>query len=594
MRIASACLALVFVAACGEHHSGHLADAGNGSGIVGQIVVTPADATLMVTDNVAVLQPYTAMLMQDDGTATDVTNLVNWSLVDSSYGAFAGATLSVNGGGAGPSQLFATMTGAATGKADFTVYVHGHRVEGSLPTDGSVPGLFGAATEDPTRAPTVVYPAESILVPPNLGQFDVHWADATGNDTWEVAMSNEYIDLHIYTQGLDPARPIYTLFNPSEWYPIASTKSQLTLTVTGLQLANPTTKGTAAAQHVDVTNENAKGGIYYWSTTSNNEGIFRYDVGTPEVPPALYAGQTALGACVGCHALSRDGTKMAVTFDGDSGRGTVINVADLAVQIPYADQATALHWNFAAFTADASKLVTVLNGAMTLRDPNTGADLADIPAAPADGGGAYHPDHPEVSPDNTMLVDVESHDVGTHDPFISGGQIMLRSYDGNVTFGAPTVLVPDTDGLGKYYPSFSPDGQWVAYTVPRAGGTTYNNASAETWVMKTDGTVGPIRLDAADLDPSRNLTNSWARWVPFGVTFGPTSEPMFYLTFSSERPFGVRIPNGGQPQIWMTPFFPARAVAGTDPSGPSFRVPFQDVTTANHIAQWTQAVVPIQ
>jgi hypothetical protein len=41
----------------------------------------------------------------------------------------------------------------------------------------------------------------------------------------------------------------------------------------------------------------------------------------------------------------------------------------------------------------------------------------------------------------------------------------------------------------------------------------------------------------------------------------------------------------------MTPVFPARAAAGQDPSGNAFHVPFQDVNTSNHIAQWTKAVV---
>ncbi|MEP6861304.1 MAG: hypothetical protein ABJE66_11820 [Deltaproteobacteria bacterium] len=41
----------------------------------------------------------------------------------------------------------------------------------------------------------------------------------------------------------------------------------------------------------------------------------------------------------------------------------------------------------------------------------------------------------------------------------------------------------------------------------------------------------------------------------------------------------------------MTPFFPARASLGQDPSGNAFRVPFQAVETSNHIAQWTNAVV---
>jgi hypothetical protein len=63
------------------------------------------------------------------------------------------------------------------------------------------------------------------------------------------------------------------------------------------------------------------------------------------------------------------------------------------------------------------------------------------------------------------------------------------------------------------------------------------------------------------------------------------------VLFSSVRPFGVRIPGGGRPQIWMTPFFPDRAAQGQDPSGNAFRVPFQAVDTSNHIAQWTNAVV---
>ena len=33
------------------------------------------------------------------------------------------------------------------------------------------------------------------------------------------------------------------------------------------------------------------------------------------------------------------------------------------------------------------------------------------------------------------------------------------------------------------------------------------------------------------------------------------------------------------------------AAAGMDPSGPAFRMPFQLLTSANHIAQWTQQVV---
>jgi hypothetical protein len=140
---------------------------------------------------------------------------------------------------------------------------------------------------------------------------------------------------------------------------------------------------------------------------------------------------------------------------------------------------------------------------------------------------------------------------------------------------------------GNFYPSFSPDGQWVVFT--RTIGPGYSDPSAQTWVVKADGTMPPIPLARANL--GANLTSSWARWVPFAQTFGAVQEPMFYISFSSMRPYGVRMPALAKPQIWMAPFFPERARAGLDPSGPAFRLPFQDVTAGNHVAQWTQSVV---
>ena len=55
----------------------------------------------------------------------------------------------------------------------------------------------------------------------------------------------------------------------------------------------------------------------------------------------------------------------------------------------------------------------------------------------------------------------------------------------------------------------------------------------------------------------------------------------------------VRLVGAGRPQIWMTPFFPDRAATGADPTAPAFRLPFQDLNSSNHIAQWTERVVPV-
>jgi hypothetical protein len=64
-----------------------------------------------------------------------------------------------------------------------------------------------------------------------------------------------------------------------------------------------------------------------------------------------------------------------------------------------------------------------------------------------------------------------------------------------------------------------------------------------------------------------------------------------WLTFSSSRPYGLRLGQFQQTQLWMVAFDPARAAAGMDPSFPPFWLPFQDIGSGNHIGQWSVTVV---
>ena len=569
---------VIGLAACGGGGGAHhLADAPQA-----RLVLDPPDLTVTIVNDQVMTRAYTAHLQDDTGQDVDVTAETTFTLHDAGYGSFAGAMLTVSGGGAGPTRVEATARGVS-GDAGLLVYVKKTVVSPSGPPDA--PTLFKDATEDPTLAPAIAYPLDGILVPPNLGQFDVHWKNNAGagaaNNLFEVTMSNQYIDVRLYSTGLEQnaGQPYWTVFQPQAWYPIASTRQQLSLSVAGLNTAAPTKKGTAAAQHVDVTNENTKGGIYYW-TTSNGATVYRYDVGHPETAPAPFFGGTvaAPASCIGCHVLSRDGTKMAMTLTGGGGAGMVYNVGD-RTRIGTA----ALNWDFAAFDATSTKLVTVEGSQLYLRTL-TGDKLAG-PLPPVTTSALQT--HPELSPDNTKLVSVEFSGGGYAAQAYSGS-IVIRSFDAVAnTFGTPTVLVPYAAGAANWYPSFSPDGKWVVFT--RTGSYSYDSGDAQTWIVKADGSAPPVQLATANLTGS--LTNSWARWVPFGQTFGAANEPIYYLTFSSRRAFGVRIPGGGRPQIWMTPVFPTRAAAGQDPAGKAFRVPFQDVNTSNHIAQWTQAVV---
>ena len=341
MRAVFVCLFAFFVACGGKDKVNHLPDA---PGIA--IRIEPADLQVTIVDGVAVTRPFTATFVEPDGKERDITADAVFSLSDSMYGTFSGNTLSVTGQGAGPVRVQASLSGV-TGDTGLTVFVKTTIVDADI-IPQNLPELFDTAQNDPSLAPNLVYPLDGILVPPNLGQFDVHWTQQVAN-VFEVKMSNQYVDIKRYTNG-ESTQQYWIVFQPTQWYPIASSRQQLTLEVAGMNTQNSTRKGTAAPQHIDVTNEDARGGIYYWST-SPTQGTFRYDVATPSVPPAPYfAPGTEPSTCMGCHALSRDGSKVAITLDGAGGRGSVFNVADKSVLVEFTQAAK--RWNFSAFTPD--------------------------------------------------------------------------------------------------------------------------------------------------------------------------------------------------------------------------------------------------
>jgi hypothetical protein len=335
---------------------------------------------------------------------------------------------------------------------------------------------------------------------------------------------------------------------------------------------------------VRLSNEQMQGGLYYWAAAAANGayGIYRHDMSKPGQPAEEYltTNQTS-GRCVACHIVSRDGTRMAITYDGGNQNATMVDVAT-SVRQPDTQQ-----WNFGTFTPTGEKILTTFEGTLVVRDSNTQAVLATMTA----GSRVSHPD---LSPDGTRLVYVR-HATALSDWTFQAGKIFVRSFDPTTNaFGAETPLV--TDGVTNFYPSWSPDGQYVLFNRSNieddgAGGPlegAYNNANASLWAVKADGSLPPVELAAAN--QALGLTNAWGRWAPFAQTLGTAGEQIYWLTVSSKRAFGTRLPYG-RPQIWMMAFRPAAAAAGMDPSAFAFRLPMQNIDSSNHIAQWTERIV---
>ncbi|HTJ47476.1 MAG TPA: hypothetical protein VL463_35500 [Kofleriaceae bacterium] len=567
--------ALITAAACGAPGS-H----GHGDGGIATLTVSPPTLSVEVVNGVAQTQAYTATMTNDDGSTTDVTQQVTFIVEDGTIGYFDHATLTVPGAGAGVTKIHATMDGA-TGTADLKVLVKDRRVDPAAPPNA--PDLFGAASTDPNKQLAVAYPPQDVIVPQNLGDFEVHWRDSSGDNLYEVTMRNDFVDLRFYVVGGAEAWGSYL---PAEWSTAAHNAKDLEVIVRGLNTSAPQTAATSTVTKVHLTNDEIQGGIYYWAAATTNgapEGIWRHDMSKPGDPPQQFftTAETPNGRCVACHALSRDGTKMAVTYNGGDGSATVLDVATRAAAIPPDTD----YWNFATFNPTGSKLLTVHQGQLSLRDAASGALLATVPNT----GVASHPD---FSPKGDQFVYVQR-GAGADWSFQSGALYTVSYDDSTQAFGTPAPLVP-SGGANNYYPSYSPDGKWILYNRTDDNSNAYNSGNAELWVVRSDGSQPPLKLSAADIGPG--LTNSWARWAPFQSTYGASDEPLYWITFSSKREFGVRLTaalGNTRPQIWMTPFFPDRMTQSQDPTSPSFRLPFQSIDTSNHIAQWTERVVPV-
>jgi hypothetical protein len=580
-----ACLA----SACAPHSGGgdpHRDAGGPDQDVLSNVTsidVSPPTASLS-TGSAPATQGFTATAHFADGHTGDITSQVAWSLADPSLGFMdpLGTFTSVTTRG-GKTDVVATV-GSVAGKAELTVKWIATRVS----TDDGSTASAGAATQfggtvDPALAPKVVYPLDGALVPQNLGELEVQWTKPAGAtlDLFEVSFEAPTFDLKVYTNATVAGGGRLSLL-AAEWAALASSVQgdKVSIGVRAVATSAPASIGAATPVQLAIGIDAVSGGIYYWSSTSAGasvEGINRHAFGdvTSTAQP-FYTQTDAGGHCVACHVLSRDGKKSAITYDGGDGPASVIDVATKAPIVTKGMQP----WNFATFNPDGTQMAAASKGVIKIYDTATSPGM--LIATVATGSKATHPDW---SPDGKGLVFV-SPMTEAADWSFTGGSIVLMQ-DAGMGFTGQQVLVTGSATQNNYYPSFSPDGKWILFN--RSTGDSYDDPDAGIYVVSADGKIGPIALAAANA--MGNLTNSWPRWSPFVQPNGPHGN-LFYLTFSSKRDYGIEIVGKSRPQVWMTAFDPSLAQAGSDPSSPPFWLPFQDPATSNHIAQWTQTIVP--
>ncbi|HVY38875.1 MAG TPA: hypothetical protein VHM31_13110 [Polyangia bacterium] len=521
-----------------------------------------------------------------------------------------------SGGGPGAPSGGNTGTGAqgvgntGTGGSSTTILLpptSRDAVDPSLPP--ATPQGFAGAPSPAPGSVQVVYPSPGAIIPRDLAAIDVQWNAVPGATAYRVSLSVDTGDrLTGYVTNT------HYLPSAEDWGWLLSRAGghtvQIQVQAAALDAAGTPTGpvGASTPQPLLVSRDDATGALFYFGTTgSQGTGsgtLYRLPVGKT-APAAFINGTITNGLCVGCHTLTRDGKRMSFAYDNivNSILGNPMTLGNVDVMNPAQNQAPANTPSAAGtFNPDGSLLLTSFKGKLTLRNGTTAAPIADV----ATSGLAMFPDW---SPDGNQIVFVRPRTActaggllgnwGQDSIIVIGGALVTMDYDPAArTFSNEQVIFP-SDNRSAYYPSYSPDGTWIAFT--RTDGVTksswsgantscvgfdgtasnYDNPSATTWLLPVKGGA-PVELATANGAPMR--TNSWPKW-------GPRKDGEYlWLSFTSTRPYGnVLTGVNAHHQLWITA---VRAnhdqqLAVGDPSAPAVWFPFQDTVTKNHIGMWS-------
>jgi hypothetical protein len=651
-----------------------------------QLAITPSSPSVTVQAGAPFTQTFTVTATYANSTTADVTAQSFFTLGNASAGTMSGATFTWGGttGGIIPVQA---KTCGVTASTNLTLKLAGvFGAGGGGGSDGGAGSGDGGASIDAGAAasafatagtttnaacnPSLVYPADGVLLPPNTNVIEVHFLP--GNNTqFEISFESAASDVRIYTTctgatpdlGMPMGGGCVFELNQAEWDYVARSNADgdpVTVKVRGLG-CDGTNAGSSSTRSISFAKDDLVGTLYYWASmrigaSVFSGGVFRYDFGVRDqtASPVLTPTYGGNGLCIGCHDISRDGRKMLFDYDDNDADDEYTDVNTDIFDVAARTFATTgalskgrafepgFHtWNRAHsrfLLSDGAHVTTAggPNGSFTVRADDAGL-VGYTPTPPA----AIRGTTPDLAPDDSTVVFAAAPnqaggslgDAGAEagywapgnaaqqDEWFSGASLYVAPWDASHDqIGPVTPLLASNGTDNYYYPSYSPDGSLIVFNHA-VDGPNFHNPKARVQVVPAGASnPTPDDLAALNADPTNGglVTNSWARWAPFVQSY--KGGQILWLTMSSTRDYGLRIQNDGlqncyptespkgapystrtftstslspactRTQLWMAAVkLDANGVAaGNDVSFPAFWLPFQDMTTNNHLGQWAQ------
>jgi len=553
------------------------------------IKITPQDPSLKVRLAGGEKLQLVASGTYSDG-STKAVEGVSWSLDDPDLGTIDPAGQLVASGRGGKTQINASKD-KVSASTSLTVTVEDGLLDGSATAADLLRLQQGTAINDPTKAPAMLYPLAGAMIPHNLPPMQAQWKPAAGNTLFGLAFEATGLKLLVATTN--------TLWQPSTkvWSALTGAAKGGTLKVSITGGGKAGALYSAGSLTLEVSDVAVSGTIYYWATgpsSSLKNGIIQIPAGTATASDFYTQANNGSKRCAGCHAVTRDGKKMIFTEYKNIANDWTNWIKGIEVKSkqPFVQQDKLLG-NFFTFSPKGDRIVSSEAGVLTLRN---GSDASAITSY--DGWSGKRATHPDWSPLEDRLVFSLYPSTYTFDESFCGGSIAISALPPGTW--APKVLVassgPDDT---NYYPTFSPDGKYVAFNRAGPANNTnlgesacdyYSNPSASLYLVPSaSGT--PVKLQRAN--GSGNVTNSWSRWAP-----ALSGAKIWWLAFSSTRDYGHVLVNSTsldfkgskKPQIWVTAIRVDKLGSGSDPSYPAFWLPGQRTDSGNHIPFWTKTL----
>lgn len=413
---------------------------------------------------------------------------------------------------------------------------------------------FGG-TDHTGAAPSIAYPSDGVLLPPNLGGLEIHFRPS-GHVLFEIEFVQAGAVLMLVYDDCNPLGEGCALtLTDAMWAVLEGERGhgEYEVRVRGVG-ATGGPIGDSAPIAIELADEAVTGGLYFWSTEP--PAIHRYDFDRERRESEIFYDESDSGGhCIGCHALSRDGRTIAIGY-GTEGPVTIVDVATRAAARMFGGE-------MSAFSPDASELVVGGIPAEAMVHPLSIVRVDGTRTAIDLGDGSA----PDWSPDGATIVATRA------DGAIARWD---RGTDGSWAPGAPLTSGTAFD----QFASFAPDSEWIAFSriMPSDGP---GGIESRVWALGRDGRAERLlaRASAGTLD-------SMPRWNP--TTFLHHGSQLFWLTFTSNMPYGLAPGDARRRTIWMAAFQPGST--DPDPSRPAFQLPQQPETGSNFIPQWTSTV----